>query len=559
MKKLQTNNYVVVGTAHMGINPDILRVVGQIVKLYNATPVHCGAIATSDEIAMHRRRLEKLRTWQKISKERAIKKADDIAAKNSELEGKASVKIDNPSIQSLRAVVKNKKVIKKNLEKIDNIDAQMAEQEELILAEIKELEDAQQERINLLEKVLGKNLLLVCNSENMIATSRETLGHLDLGGFLEVSSMPANNDKVSGAPITMRTHHALRIRGKSQIVAHTIPHARSLTQHGLNNALNLISTGSLLFPSNLPMRISEAYSSLMLPSCVLVSVNADTGEFHHQRIRIYQVGNDVFALHDGQIITAKGVKESDEADKAVHTTDEHTPHEHMGCVAATVSLIDLHKPYAYISGGDTADFESVSRHTADKPGSRENLRLKDDLNSMVRYLETVSRTGVTHKPTERTMLDSNHADWLTQFIDINPSLKGLLDWATVAVTYLRGWDVYLRTAGADKGYKFADLMIKHGDKEQTVATAGNIYRNYLGGHHHSYQELGDALFVGPLCKLGPKYLQNSATSWQNQITTLTKYKGIGSKHPRIVLHNDSKQTSTFSYRGQIYEVPFFKY
>ena len=87
----------------------------------------------------------------------------------------------------------------------------------------------------------------------------------------------------------------------------------------------------------------------------------------------------------------------------------------------------------------------------------------------------------------------------------------------------------------------------------------DVYGNYLGGHHHSFQELGDAIFAGPVCTLGPKYLNNGATSWQNQVTTITSYKGLTCKHPKTVFHTENKEISRFAYRGQIYEVPFYEY
>jgi hypothetical protein len=297
-----------------------------------------------------------------------------------------------------------------------------------------------------------------------------------------------------------------------------------------------------------------------------VSVDEENGEFHAQRLRIKLIRSEVshklapHIIYDGMVFDASGdVIYLESKDRGLHQTDAHGPHEHMGVISACRNLNTVYKPSIFVDGGDTIDFSSVSRHTKHSPGAREGLRLIEDLSSGVRLLNAVCNSEEFPWVKEKILLDSNHAEWVTNFVEENPALKGFCDWQTLANTFFSGWDVFIRTGGADKFYKFGDLTIKHADKEHTVAKAQDVYDNYLGGHHHSFQELGDALFAGPACGLGPKYLQNSATSWQNQLTTLSKYKNITCKHPKTILHSEDENKSRFCYQGCIYEVKFHIY
>lgn len=577
MKKRSTKNYIVIGTAHLGMDKAVLKVINVAAKHYNAQVVHVGPLANVDEINMWRRRENKIRVWENQSKVKAeeyteekqweIKELDvDIKDLESvyEYETESDAEKADNKLESLR---KKREALEQKIEvNWENVQ----KTRETIEEEMYNLEYIQQSRIDAIKDILGDNAWFVCNDELKIPNSDiNPKNYFDkrlmLGKHLFVTAVPANGDKVAGQPITDRTFRMLSGMKSSNIIPHMTPNTRPFARPGLNQAYNFFTTGSLQF-HDYPKKITDAYKSAAKPSCILVSVDQENGEFHQQRLRIKLIRSEVshkhtpHIIHDGLVFDASGqIIELDSKDKGLHETDMHCSHEHMGVVSACRSLNTIHKPSVFIDGGDHIDFGSVSRHTKHSPGARENLRLIDDISAGAKMFDAVCNDEEFPWVKKKVLLDSNHAEWVTNFVDENPSLKGFCDWQTLANTFFTGWDVFIRTGGADKFFTFGDLIVKHADKEGTVAKAQDVYGNYLGGHHHSFQELGDAVFAGPGCGLGPKYLQNSATSWQNQLTTLTKYKGVTCKHPKTILHSEDEKKSRFCYQGVIYEVKFHTY
>jgi hypothetical protein len=436
-------------------------------------------------------------------------------------------------------------------------------------SELNELVLEQRTRIIDMINTFGSKTQFVSNKELVIEDNFiNKINYIDhtihLSKHISITSVPANGDKVAGGPITNRTFRVLKQLGGSHIVAHATPHTRSFPREGLNQAYNFITTGSLRF-FKYPNRISEAYMSSASPSCILITVDEENGEFHHQRLSISLFRGDVshkkdpHIVHDGLLFDSyMNVYEIDNSGRAVYYTDAHAPAYHKGVIGAIRELNILHKPDVIIDGGDSGHMESVCRHTEGIPGAREGLRLKDDLASIRELFDAVANSKDFPFIKQRVTVDSNHHEWLTMMVDKNPFLEGILDWETISKNMFPDWTMFIRHGDDDKGFKFGDLTIKHGDGEGSIFTAGDIYTNYLGGHSHTFMEFGNAIKTGPSCELGVKYLQNRATSWQHTITSITMYNGKTFKHPKIVLHSEKSKKSRFCYRGEIIEVNFYK-
>jgi hypothetical protein len=140
-----------------------------------------------------------------------------------------------------------------------------------------------------------------------------------------------------------------------------------------------------------------------------------------------------------------------------------------------------------------------------------------------------------------------------------PSLKGLLDWKTLAVEFFDNWEIQIRDAGETPIYWFGDLMIRHGDKESGVVGGSKLsqWGKYICGHWHSAKAFRRALQLGCGCMLGPKYVGGRITSWQNQIAYLTKANGVTGAIAKTILHDKKKPVSRMAYRNKVYEIEHY--
>jgi hypothetical protein len=507
MKTVSTRPYVIIGTAHLGLSSHILKVISDFAKHFKAEVIHVGPLCTVEERRMYENRIQRIRTWEKLT----------------------------------------------------DRNIQIEELFQRYQKEASALLGMQRKRVSTLEEAFGK-ISFVANNEQMIPDENlPILGEQHkLSKYLVLSSIPANGDRITGDPITSKCMLAMREYNASVLMAHPIPSTKMYKKEGVNCAYMFATTGSLIFPEKCK-RVSDIYKQILKPACLLVGIDEKTEEFHCQRVRVKFHRDEVHhkqmphITFDGLLFKygAKKPIELSSNDKACYITDVHAPHHAENVIDCFHQLIKLHKPELVIDGGDTCDFASVSRHTEFIPGARENLRLKDDLYSMLEILEGYKNASNSVKNIK--VLDSNHAEWLSLFVEKNPALKGMLDWKTLSEGFFADFDMILRT-GNSAAIWFGDLAIRHGDQENTLMDAHLSYRNYVAGHYHSYQELGDSVRVGCAAKLDPGYLRGNNTAWQWNITTFSKYKGVTDKHPRVVLMNKAGNRSTFMYRGKIYEV-----
>lgn len=548
MKVRDSKNYLVIGGIHYGYDAGVILALQTFAKQMDCEIIHTGALATKEEIAMYNRRLNKLHTW----------------------ECQVEQKIESTSlkIESLRKSVKTKKDKKKILPKIKKLKEELQEwklerKDKTYEGEVAQLENMQQDRVDALVD-MADIVHFVCNDKLSLPVDLKLPSgseyfdrNFQICKHLYITSTPANGDKVSHNPITGRTFKMLRKIGHSHIVPHPIPHTKVFPREGLNQAFNFLTTGGLKL-DEYPDRISESFKSQAGAGGIFVAVDTENGEFHAQRLRVQKFEDNnsemCYILYDGLAFTEMGeVFELDDTDRAVYTTDIHAPYEHPGVIAAARFLTRYYRPYYFIEGGDTSDYRSVCPHLKNKRLHSEGLRLVDDFKSLRRILDSLIDSDSVKA---KVLIYSNHAHWVTRFVEEQPALHGTLDWETLAKTWFSDWDVRPLECGDKQSYRFGDIVIRHGNQE-SVSKASNVYIKYLGGHDHTFQEDGFATKTGPGCRLGPQYLEGNETGWQNQITTLTKWEGEGDKHPKTVLHDDDLQVSRFIYRGEIIEVPFY--
>lgn len=610
MNKRETENFIVIGTAHLGMDLKVLEVIKTAADYYKAQVIHVGPLATIQEIAMWNRRQNKIKTWLSAAEKRIDANTDQMNKKLSEIQSKISKTKEDASdlprdkrskhLEKIKKLKEEHSLVQKSRK--DDWDEMFVNIENLV-QESCELEDIQWQRIEAMRTVFGDDMLFVSNSEISIPsvsvetsealgikrgyidvledeedngislaeplTLKDALGdcyvegHYSLGKHLHVTSVPANGDRVYGSPITDKTFRMLREFGGSHIVPHMTPNVRVFPRPGLNQAYNFITTGAIQVCSQ-PKKSTDAYKSSARTSCILVSVDKQSGEFYPDRLRVKFFWNEkthrssASILHDGVLFGVDGsVINLKSDDKAMFASDLHAPFQHNGVIASIQTMNTLHEPEVYVDGGDTVDFESVSPHTRHKPKERENLRLANDLRSLYEILDNCANPKRFPWIKERVLLDSNHAEWVSKFVSENPTLEDLIDWKTIAKN-IPDWDVKIRKGGEDNHFYFGDLVLRHGDVEGTVMGAYSTFGNYMAGHHHRYCEFIDAIFIGPGCRLGPSYLSGRVTSWQLQIASITKYRGQTCKHPKTILYTENGKDgkARFAYRGQVYETKY---
>jgi hypothetical protein len=485
----------------------------------------------------------RVKTWEKEAKE----KESDRKEKLEQARGLKDDMEGDKFKKKIREIANRQKADRLN----DN--AKMDRLEDEILA----LESAQEFRVGQLKKHLG-DVTFVTNDELSLPSIKKIAkvvkDSYPLSRHLYCGALPANGEKVSANPITRRILRTMKNKGKSWVVPHAIPAVSSFPREGLNNSFVYMTTGSLR-ANDSPKTPGELYLSSHGTAAVIVLVDEVTGHFFSHHLHIDWVWEEIshrnqpVILTDGLIFTARGMSEATSANKAMMLTDSHAPHNHPGVLAAVRATNQLHQPETFFDGGDTADFESCCRHTKALPGAREGKRLIDDLGAAKALLDSETDCSSIKR---RVLLDSNHAEWLSTFVLENPALIGMCDWKTMAKKWSE-WEVVLRE-GEDRVVRFFDMVLRHGDMEKGINHASSLWPKSTCGHHHAYNTIGRTCSLGPGCQLGLGYLGTAMTAWQNMFATLTAYKGVAAISPHVVLHDDDREISMFSYRNEIYHV-----
>jgi hypothetical protein len=518
LRPIKTDNYLIIGGIHRGASEDVLKIYQHIAEKTNAKVFHLGAILSDEEI----------KTFKKVTQQ--------LASAEREFE----VREDTMKDATKEAMEEKISGLNEELERLANVERGRIG---LLTGRFSDVTFVVPAGGSLSRRVKGATIL---EQEAVISK------------YLLVSGIQPVTDRSTLRPTNRNSIMHLRQYGNqySWIAPHPVPATIPFARPGLNNVHNYMTTGCLRHAEK-PTSRNDAYKASFAPCAISVQVNPKDGTFHHQHLHIDYAEvrgyskSQAMVLHDGECYTAEGVKEVSSIDRAVFVTDDHEPNYHPGTLGALRGLNELFHPGTLINGGDASDGGPVNRHELNLPGKMEGRRVIDMINGLRKLLTAQCNVDSIKS---RVLLDSNHADWLTDFVAANPNLNGLIDWDTIQKTRFPDWRFLLRREGQQEIYMFGDYTIRHGDRE-SLERAELMFRKgkYMCGHWHRFTGFRRTVSIGCGGQLAPDYTENQVNAWQNQIVSITRLLGITAIAPKIVLHDKKKATSQFSYRFQIYE------
>lgn len=525
MKTRKSQAHLVMSSCHFGMSEDILKVFSTVAQYFKAKTYHLGALMSSVE--------------QK-----------SFSSLKSKLSA-ASEKLDNLSDDAKDTTV----------EKLEDTVSGLQTELEL-------LSKTARGRISSLTGHF-KGMTLVVPSRDHVPSGTNLNGGviaesgLSLCRYLYLSGFQLVSDASTLRPTNRKVIHFLKQHGQkySWLAPHPVPVTLSYPRPGLNNTHSYITVGALKHVTR-PTCREDITEASYAPSAVLVLEDKEDGSFHAVHLHIDYQEKRGFSrkrpvvLYDGLCFSTSGASEVKSSDRAVFETDDHEPDTHPGTLGAVRQLIQLFRPETFINGGDASTCEPVNRHEEGLRGKQEGRRISEMLKGLKALL--TAQTDCDSIKT-RILLDSNHHEWLSRYVDKNPELKGLLDWETLQRTIFTDWNFFLRQSGFVKPYMFGDYTLRHGDQER-FDRAELIYNDgkYLCGHWHHHQEIRRAISQGCGGELDPAYTENQVNGWQNQISTLTRSEGVTAVAVKILLHDEGKKKTRFAYRGEIIEVSFFQ-
>jgi len=191
-----------------------------------------------------------------------------------------------------------------------------------------------------------------------------------------------------------------------------------------------------------------------------------------------------------------------------------------------IKFIKDWQPQILVQGGDQLDLGVIAHWNKGRPRLTEGKRLKNEYDT---YNDIMNRREKIMKKLERhVMLEGNHEFWITNLLDEQPELEGLLEIQTNLALNSRG----VEWIEARKHAKVGKLNFIHGDYKDgylpvyAAKAIAQIYgRSMVYGHQHTNQTYSaPAPFdekpyqvwgVGCLCKLNPFWKRNSPTAWVN--------------------------------------------
>lgn len=241
---------------------------------------------------------------------------------------------------------------------------------------------------------------------------------------------------------------------------------------------------------------------------------------------------------------------------AVSAFDIHYPETDFPTLNAIKAFLRGNKVGLFVFGGDNLHCESISHHTKNKPMYRSLGQMKHELDGFVRQvLDPIDK--LLPRDCQKVWLTGNHEDWLSQMIEEQPELAGLLDFGKYLRLEERGYIVKPQGGHFKKGH----LKWIHGDvlSGGHVQKALNTYvENIAYGHFHtgasgtkvlphSKKQKWQAWAMGCVGRLDSKYLKSSPTGWLNQFG-ITEFRAGGMfNHYPVTVFN-----GRFSYGGKLY-------
>lgn len=546
--------YLFLSTIHKGYDPEVLELLATFRKHYELMPVHLGKICTDEEFNMLNNRQMKIKTFDKQKEE--ISKVTDMDAKDAEFAVVEAFEYLCSIGSTNIADVCWEEMVPEHVDTISPYDKRLLTaylggmiRQILLTTEVSRLYDAQQTRIDILRGYMPELQFLINDASVLPGTEGlddALWNEMNLGAHLKASATMANGDKVSGNPITPRVLSYYRLRGHSWILPHGIPAAEAIPDEGLNQAKNYFTTGSLRFDRH-ASKASDYHKAKHIAGAIMVIVDND--EFFIKQIFIDDIDGELAILDDGLVFFKDRIIEAGKENTAIHVTDVHLPHQNAGVMGAIKFLAETLKSLHFYDGGDTGTIECFNPHGKGAWGELENKRFVNDLGALRGYTKFIDDLKIfKHK----TIIDSNHMDWVDRFLEKVPALKGYIDWDTLGKKYFKGWKLLHRGHAQGTIVRFMDIVLRHGDQEN-LYQAFLLFVKYIGGHVHRRMGLGRVAKTGPGCNLSAKYLKGAQTAWQNEITTLTGYKGVASFSIKTVLHKEN--TSRLLFRNEIVEFP----
>lgn len=209
--------------------------------------------------------------------------------------------------------------------------------------------------------------------------------------------------------------------------------------------------------------------------------------------------------------------------KVMALADSHSPETDEAAVNAAIKLGRFYRPDLLLHLGDVGEFASVSSFSKGKPKLLEGLRIKDDVESAVSFL---NRMSTINPKAKKVCLMGNHEDRVNRFLNENPQVDGLV---SVATEYNKaGWE----TVDVNIPYEICHKLIAiHGINWGKYAAAAHLQmfsKNVLFAHIHKNQAHSHSFYDGVkmswacpcLSHLNPNYLRNKPSSYSHGIVLI---------------------------------------
>jgi hypothetical protein len=198
MKKIETENILVIGCAHLGLDDEVLAVLDNVAQHTECTAVaHLGKLATDDEIKMFRSRQKMLRTWEKELEE----VRSEIKALVADSEG---VK-DKGRLAELEKIAAS----------LIRAETGAQHRREKAMKEMDRLIDAQEHRMCKLSSYFGDRLKYVLNDEHTLFEIADSAVIGNAGDFLLLDPVSPHGERINHLPLTHVPCNRLRRFGKS--------------------------------------------------------------------------------------------------------------------------------------------------------------------------------------------------------------------------------------------------------------------------------------------------------------------------------------------------------
>ena len=207
--------------------------------------------------------------------------------------------------------------------------------------------------------------------------------------------------------------------------------------------------------------------------------------------------------------------------------DIHFPYQDDKALNAVLKYLGDHEWDEVVLLGDLLDFDQISDHN--KRRLKSLCRpLEDDYKLANEFLDRLGMEVVAYK---RTLLEGNHEDRVTRYVEANPAMKGMVEvpfglhLKDRGIKWVQSWsksEVHqIGKANFIHGFYHSDSHAK----THVLAFEENVFY----GHLHDFQQyskrsrgnnktkVGQSL--GCLCDYEQYYMKNRPSRWQQGVST----------------------------------------